>query len=107
MIYEHDSKGMFLTPYKSKVTYSARTDISGNREGVAYHSGVNTMTNDPKYTIYQKNTSVLEVFLDKNGNCVRFGQNLPRELLETYHKRFKHFLPETREGKRKPNAWIG
>lgn len=96
MIYEHYSKGMFLTPDKSKVTYSARTDMSGNREGFTYHSGANTVTNKPEYTIHQREVSVLKVFLDKDGSCVRYEQDLPREVLETYHERFKHFIPGKR-----------
>lgn len=91
MIYEFYNKGMFLTPYKSKVTYNANKDILGNRKGFTLRSGVNTVTNDPKYTIYQKNVSYLKVFLDKQGNCVRFEQDLPQEQLEIYHERFKHF----------------
>ena len=94
MVYEFYSKGMFLTPNKSKVTYSAKKDLSGNREGLTFNSGVNTVTNDPQYTIYQKNVSYLKVYLDKRGNCVRFEQDLPREQLDIYHERFKYFLPK-------------
>ena len=93
LIYEHYSKGMFLTPNKSKVTYSARTDMSGNREGLTYNSGVNTVTNNPAYTIHQREVASLKVFLDKDGSCVRYEQDLPREVLETYHERFRHFVP--------------
>jgi hypothetical protein len=96
IIYEHYSKGMYLTPNKSKITYSARKDLSGNREGLTFHSGVNTVTNDPEYTIYQKEVSSLKVFLDKNGSCIRFEQNLPREVLEIYHERFKYLFPKAR-----------
>jgi hypothetical protein len=94
VIYEFYSKDMFLTPYKSKVTYSANKDLLGNRKGLTFTSGVNTVTNDPKYTIYQKNVSYLKVFLDKQGNCTGFEQNLPQEQLDIYHERFKHFLPK-------------
>lgn len=91
MIYEFYSKGMYLTPYKSKVTYNATKDFLGNRRGLTFNSGVNTVTNDPQHTIYQKNVSYLKVFLDKQGNCVRFEQDLPQEQLDIYHERFKHF----------------
>jgi hypothetical protein len=94
MIYEFYSKGMFLTPYKSKITYNAKKDWTGNRKGFSFSSGVNTVTNDPRYTIYQKNVSYLKVFLDKQGNCVRFEQDLPPEQLDIYHERFKYFLPK-------------
>lgn len=96
LIYEHYSKGMFLTPDKSIVTYSSRTDMSGNRQGFTYHSGVNTVANKPEYTIHQREVSVLKVYLDKDGSCVRYEQDLPREVLETYHERFRHFVPENR-----------
>jgi hypothetical protein len=91
MIYEFYSKGMYLTPYKSKVTYKANRDLFGNRQGFTLNGGVNTVTNDPKYTIYQKDISYLKVFLDKQGNCFRFEQDLPQEQLDIYHERFKHF----------------
>lgn len=91
LVYEFYTKDMYLTPYKSKVTYSANKDLLGNRKGLTYTSGVNTVTNDPKYTIYQKNVSYLKVFLDKQGNCIRFEQDLPREQLDFYQERFKHF----------------
>jgi hypothetical protein len=94
LIYEFYSKGMFITPYKSKVTYNANRDLLGNRKGLTFNSGVNTVTNNPQYTIYQKNVSYLKIFLDKQGNCVRFEQDLPQEQLDIYHERFKHFLPK-------------
>jgi len=84
LIYEHYSKGMFLTPNKLKVTNSALTDMACNREGFTYHSGVNTVTNKPENTIHLKEGSSLRVFLDKNGSCVRYGQDLSREVLETH-----------------------
>lgn len=96
MVYEHYTKGMFLTPNKSKVTYSHRRDISGNREGLTFHGGLNTVTNDPAYTIYQKEVSCLKIYLDKNGICVSYEENLPHAVPEIYHERFKHFTPEIR-----------
>ncbi|NQU33602.1 MAG: hypothetical protein HQ521_10235 [Bacteroidetes bacterium] len=94
MIYEYYSKGMYTTPYKSKVTYNANRNLTGDREGLILRLGENTATNDPKYTIYEKNVSYLKAYLDKQGNCVRFEQNLPKEQLEMYHERFKHYLPK-------------
>lgn len=93
MIYEFYSKSMFLTPNKSKVTYKANKDLFGNSQGFTLNSVVNTVTNDPQYTIYQKNVSYLKVFLDKQGNCIKYEQNLPQEQLDIYHERFKYFLP--------------
>jgi len=65
--------------------------LLGYAPGLTFSSGVNTVTNDPEYTIYQQNVSYLKVFMDKEGNCVRFEQNLPQEQLDIYHERFKHF----------------
>ena len=94
LLYESYSKGMFTTPYKSKVTYSANKDLLGNREGVTFNSGANTETNDPKYTIYQNDVSLLKVFMNKQGKCVRFEQNLTRNQLEMYYEQFKRYIPE-------------
>ncbi len=93
-IYEAYSKGMYLTPNKSKITYNAQTDPAGNIKGWTFTSNVNTATNDPEYTIYQQNQSYLKVFIDKQGICTRYEQALPKEQLEIYHERFKHFSPE-------------
>lgn len=94
IIYESYIKGMFTTPYKSKVTYSAKRDLTGNREGFVYHSGVNKATNDPKYTIYQTDVSYLKIYLNKQGDCIRFEQNLPRKQLEMFYEQFKKYIPK-------------
>lgn len=91
MIYEFYTKDTFLTPNKSKVTFNASKDLDGYKKGFTYSSGVNTVTNDPKYTIYQMKVSYLKVFLDRQGNCTGFEQDLPQEQLDIYHERFKHF----------------
>jgi hypothetical protein len=82
MIYEHYSKGMFLTPYRYKINY---------RDGIVLSGAKYSVTNDPKYTIYQTNVSYLKVYLDKQGNAIRIEQTMPQEQLEIYHERFKHF----------------
>jgi len=93
MIYEYYSKGMYLTPNKSAITYNTNKDLEGNKQGWTYTSNVNTATNDPKYTIYPTNVSYLKVYLDEEGNAIRLEQNMPKEQLEIYHERFKHFRP--------------
>lgn len=93
MTYEYFTKGMYTTPYKSRVTYSPKKDVFGNREGLTIRGGVNTVTNDPKYTIYEKDVSFLKVFLDKQGNCVRFEQNLQKKQLEMLYEQFKKYIP--------------
>jgi hypothetical protein len=82
LIYEHYSKGMFLTPYKSKINY---------KDGIILGGAEYRVTNDPKYTIYATEVSYLKVYLDKQGKAVRIEHTLPQEQLEIYHERFKHF----------------
>lgn len=92
MIYESTSKGMFLTPYnKPSISYNTNRDFTGKMQGLTYTSNVNTVVNDPKYTIYPTNISYFKVYIDKQGNAVRIEQNMPQEQLEVYHERFKHF----------------
>lgn len=91
MIYEYYSKGDYLTPNKSSITYSTRKDVVGKMQGWTYTTNVNTKTNAPKYTIYPTQVSYLKVYLNKQGNAVRIEQTLPKEQLEIYHERFKHF----------------
>jgi hypothetical protein len=91
LIYEFDSKGMYLTPYKSAIKYDATVNPSGERQGWTYTFGEYTAANDPKYTIYQRKVSFLKVFLNREGTCTRYEQNLPQEQLDIYHERFKHF----------------
>lgn len=94
MIYEYYSKGMYLTPNKKPaISYNINRDLTGEMQGLTYKSNVNTVTNDPKYTIYPTNVSYLKVYLDKQGNAIRIEQNMPQEQLEIYHERFKHFIP--------------
>lgn len=96
MIYEFYSKGMFLTPNKSELTFYNYDYLNGTSTfpGITLRSGVNTVTNDPKYTIYPTNVSYLKVYLDKQGNAIRIEQTMPQEQLDIYHERFKHFIPK-------------
>lgn len=57
------------------------------------YSSVNTDTNRPELTIYDENTSVLEVFLNNEGQCVRFQQNITRYQLKQLYESFKKYLP--------------
>jgi hypothetical protein len=91
MTYEYYSKGMYLTPNKSAITYNITKNFGGDRQGWTYTSNVNTATNDPKFTIYPTNVSYLKVYIDKQGNAIRLEQSMPQEQLEIYHERFKHF----------------
>ena len=94
MIYEFYSKGMFVTPNKSNITYESGVDPGGNRQGWTYTSNVNKVTNDPKYTIYQNEISDLKVYLDENGKCINVEHNLSKEQLEMFYAQFKQYIPE-------------
>lgn len=96
MIYEFYSKGMFETPYKSKVTYNAAGNTLENPRGITVNT-VSTLTNDEKYTVYQKDISYLKLFLDKEGNCVRFEENLTKEQLERFYGQFKRYVPKEKK----------
>lgn len=95
MVYEHYTKGMFTTPYKSVITYnSSSKSLTGKSAGLAINSGVNTATNDPSYTIHETNVVSLKVFFDKQGKCIRFEQDLPKEQLGIYQQRFEKYIPK-------------
>jgi len=55
MIFESTSKGMFLTPYKSKISYTDGIILSGDKYKV---------TNTPEYTIYPTYESYLKVYIE-------------------------------------------
>lgn len=97
MIYEYFSKGMYLTPYnKPAINYNYNKNLLGETQGLTYTSNTNTVTNDPKYTVYSTNVSYLKVHMDNQGNAIRIEQNLPQEQLDIYHERFKHFQSKDR-----------
>lgn len=93
MIYEFYAKGTPLTTYKSKITYSTKKNIVGERQGLTYNSGANTAANQPQYTIYQTHVSFLKVFLNNEGVCTRFEQNLTREEMEMFYDQFNRYIP--------------
>jgi len=89
--FEYHQRGMFLTPSKSQLKYSAKRDVMGNREGLSYNAFENTATNDPKFTIYDRDVYYLIVYFDKRGTCIRFEHNLPRKQLEKCYERYKGY----------------
>jgi|GEM_PF-951965 len=93
LVYESfsKSKGMFLTPNRSALKYNSNTNAVGEREGWTYTFGEHTAANDPQYTIYDQKVSALKIYINKNGKCTRYEQNLPQAELDIYHERFKHF----------------
>lgn len=95
LIYELHSNGMFTTPYKSRLTFNYSGDMANQEPHLNWqYSSINTETNKDKYTIYQEDTSFLEVFLNNEGHCVRFQHNMTRPQLEQFYKRFKQYIPK-------------
>jgi hypothetical protein len=94
LLFEFYSKGMFTTPYKSKVTYSHNKDVMGNREGFALNLGENTVTNDPKYTIHQTEVSTVKVYFNKRGISYRFEQSLTPKQVDHFYETFKEYIPK-------------
>ncbi|MCK3684177.1 hypothetical protein [Maribellus sp. YY47] len=95
LVYEFQSKGMYTTPNKSNLT----VDYSGDMGNSAPHlnwqySRANTQTNSTEYTIYQKDISVLQVFLNKEGNCTRIQHNLTKDQLEYFYGSFSKYIPK-------------
>jgi len=95
LIYELHSKGMFTTPYKSRLTFDYSGDMANQEPHLNWrYSNINTETNKDEYTIYQEDTSFLEVFLNNEGHCVRFQHNMTRSQLEQLYERFKQYIPK-------------
>ncbi|WP_167608848.1 hypothetical protein [Maribellus sediminis] len=91
LVYEFDSKGMFLTPYRSAIKYDPSMNAVGEPQGWTFTFGEHLAANDPQYTIYDTKVSYFKVYLNKEGICTRYEQNMPREQLDIYHERFKYF----------------
>ncbi|QGY46879.1 hypothetical protein GM418_25435 [Maribellus comscasis] len=95
LIYELHSRGTPATLNKSKLTFNYSGDMGTPEPHLSWkYSSVNTETNSPEYTIYSGDTSVLEVFLNSAGECVRFLHNLNRSQLEQFYESFKKYVPK-------------
>jgi hypothetical protein len=95
LIYELHSKGMVSNPNKSKLTFNRSGDMANQDPHLNWkYSTVNTETNDPKYKIYQIDKSFLELFLNNDGQCVSFQQNMTNPQLKHFYERFKKYIPE-------------
>ncbi len=94
LVYEFYSKGAPASLNKSKLTFSYSGDMADQDPHLKWqYSNVNTKTNAPEYTIYDEDTSVLEVFLNDEGQCVKFQQNMTKVQLEQFYKSFKKYIP--------------
>lgn len=95
LIYEYRSKGMFEEPYKSRLTFSYSGDIVDQEPHLNWqYSTINTETNAPEYTTYQKKISVLEVILNDDGRCEGFQQNLTKQQLKQFYNNYKKYITE-------------
>lgn len=94
-IYEYYSKGSPTSLNKSKVTIDYSGDMANNEPHLNWqYSNVDTKTNAPEYATYQMAKSVLEVYLNSEGKCEKFQQNMTKNQLEEIYERFKKYIPE-------------
>ncbi len=94
LIYEMHSKGMVSNPNKSKLTFNYSGDMVNQQPHLNWkYSSVNTDSNAPEYKIYQVETSLLEVFINNEGQCIGFQHNMTKEQMERLYKQFKKYIP--------------
>lgn len=95
LVYEFYSKGPPTSLNKSKLTFDYSGDMVHQEPHLKWkYSSASTKTNASEYTIYEKDTSVLEVFLNNKGQCVRFQHNMNKSQLEQLYKSFKKYIPK-------------
>lgn len=95
LIYELYRKGMESNPNKSRLTFNYSGDMANQQPHLNWkYSTINTETNDPEYKIYNVDKSFLELFLNKDGKCVRCQHNLNKSQLEQLYKSFKKYIPK-------------
>jgi hypothetical protein len=95
LIYEQHRQEMASNLNKSKLTFNYSGDMANQNPHLNWkYSTINTETNDPKYKIYQVDKSFLWVFLNKDGKCVSFQQNMSKSQLKQFYVRFKKYIPD-------------
>ena len=95
LVYEFYSKGAPASMNKSKLTFNYAGDIANQDPHFNWqYSSVNTDANASEYTIYGEEASVLEVFLNNEGQCVRFQQNMTKSQLKQLYEGFKKYIPK-------------
>ena len=95
LIYEFYSKGAPTNLNRSKVTVDVSGDMVNQEPHLNWqYSSIDTRTNAKKYTSYQMDKSVLEVFFNPEGECVGFYQNMTKNQLEQIYEGFKKYIPE-------------
>lgn len=90
LMYKFYSKGMFTMPEKSE---SGRDISIFNKKTGEYQNAV-IRSYDAKYTSYQTDVNSLNVSFDKQGICVQFEQDLPKEKLAYYYEHLKGYIPK-------------
>jgi hypothetical protein len=95
-IYEYYTKGMF--EMKGGGESIDGLEIFNNKTGAVYDIRLYPENSNSRNLSYQKNVNSLFVFLDPNGKCYRFEQDLPKEKLEFYYERLKTYIPENKLG---------
>lgn len=88
LIYQFYTKGMFDMPEKDGAFKGFA--IYNKQTGAAYTAH----PYNKRYTSYQLDVNSIVVFFDRQGKCIRFEQDLPRERLEYYYERLKVYIPE-------------
>jgi len=93
LIYEFYTKGMFVAPELGEPSRNS-WEFTNKKTGAVYDIKTYSIKNSSGNTSYQIDVNSLIVFLDKQGKCLRFEQDLPREKLEFYFERLKGYIPK-------------
>ncbi|RKD90177.1 hypothetical protein [Mangrovibacterium diazotrophicum] len=92
LVYEYYSRSGYKAPANVK-SKSFRVDEFGHQSGLDIGDVISTLTYDSSNAISGKYTTYLEVYLDKQGNCVGFEHNLTKEQLQLLREQFKRYQP--------------
>jgi hypothetical protein len=93
LIYEFYTKGMFVVPEVGEPTGNS-LGFTDKKTGAIYDIKTYSNNNSSSNISYLTDVNSLVVFIDQQGNCVRFEQDLPREKLEFYYNRLKGYIPQ-------------
>jgi len=96
LVYAIPIKGMYTYANTSKIKIGPQYNVKSGRQNynVEIDESVNTSTNAPQYQVYQTNMTYLKIYLDRQGTCTKFEQNLMKPQLEYYYDRLKKYVPE-------------
>jgi len=91
LIYKYYSRGMYKAPAEIK-SRSFRVDRFGNRSGLNLGDVVGTLTYDSGNAIYERYTTYLKAYINSQGNCVQFEQDLTKDQLRLLQEQFKCYV---------------